>query len=166
MVEKTQFVLSEAAKSKIDSWLAKYPPEQKRSAVIPALHIAQDENQGWLSDEAMEAVADYLGLPKMAVFEVATFYSMYNLKPIGKHQISVCTNVSCMLKGSDKIAEHFKNKLGISFNETTSDGNATLKEVECLAACAGAPACMIDKTYYENLTPEKIDELLRGLSST
>lgn len=164
MTEKTQqYILSDEVKTKINHWLEKYPPEQKRSALIPALHIVQDTHQGWLSEAALEAVADYLGLPKVEVFEVVTFYTMFNLKPIGKHQINICTNVSCMLKGSDKVYHHLKDKLGISFNETTADGKITLREVECLAACAGAPACMIDKAYHENLTPEKLDEILSNL---
>lgn len=165
MTEKTLFVLSETVKNKIDHWLKKYPPEQKRSALLPALHIVQDANQGWLSEPAMEAVAAYLGLPVIAVFEVATFYTMYNLQPIGQHQINVCTNISCMLKGSDKIHQHLQKKLGLTFNETTPDGKFTLREVECLAACVGAPACLIDKTYHENLTPEKLDAILDNLNT-
>lgn len=157
------FLLSEKVKAEIDSWVEKYPLDQKRSAVIPALHIVQQANEGWISEAAMEAVADYLSLPVIAVFEVATFYSMFNLSPVGRHQISICTNLSCMLKGSDKVYRHLQDKLDISFKETTPDGKFTLKEVECLAACAGAPACMVDKTYYEHLTPEKLNEILADL---
>ena len=161
---KKQFVLSEGIKEKINSWLKKYPPEQARSALLPALHIVQDAHEGSLTETALEAVADYLQLPKVAVFEVATFYSMYNLKPVGRHQINLCTNISCMLNHSDKIHKHLKNKLGISYNETTPDGKFTLRQVECLAACAAAPVCMINKTYHGNLTPEKIDIILEELS--
>src|SRR3990167_10766456 len=114
MTEQKQFILATELKNKINHWLKKYPPEQKRSAVIPALHIVQDAHDGWLSVPAMEAVANYLDLPYIAVFEVATFYSMYNLKPVGKHQINLCTNVSCMLKDSHKIYQHLNKKLGIT----------------------------------------------------
>src|SRR3989338_1368315 len=161
---KKQLVLSEGIKEKINSWLKKYPPEQARSALLPALHIVQDAHEGSLTETALEAVADYLQLQKVAVFEVATFYSMYNLKPVGRHQINLCTNISCMLNHSDKIHKHLKNKLGISYNETTPDGKFTLRQVECLAACAAAPACMINKTYHGNLTPEKIDIILEERS--
>ena len=161
---KKQFVLSEGIKEKINSWLNKYPPEQVRSALLPALHIVQDAHKGSLTEAALEAIADYLQLPKVAVFEVATFYSMYNLKPVGQHQINLCTNVSCMLNHSEKIYKHLKKKLGVSDNETTADGKFTLRQVECLAACAAAPVCMINKTYHGNLTPEKIDIILEELS--
>lgn len=158
------FEISTDIKKEIDQWLKKYPPEQKRSAVVTALLLVQEQNNGWLSESAMNAVADYLDLAKIEVYEVATFYDMYNLKPIGKHKINVCTNISCMLMGSDEILACIKEKLGISPGETTSDGLFTLKESECLAACGGAPMCQIDDKYYhENLTQEKmlalIDEL-------
>lgn len=164
MTETQAYLFSDDVKAKINYWLSKYPHEQRQSALLPTLHIVQDANQGWLPEPALQAVADYLQLPLIAVLEVATFYTMYHLKPVGKHQIDVCTNVSCMLKGSDKIAHHLKKKLGINFNETTADGKITLREVECLAACAGAPACMIDKTYHENLTPESLDTILSELA--
>lgn len=164
MSEKT-FELSHAVKEKIDYWLAKYPREQRQSALLPALHIVQDAHAGWLSEPALQAVAHYLDLPFIAVMEVATFYTMYHLAPVGQHQIDVCTNISCMLRGSDKIAAHLKNKLGIQFGETTPDGKFTLREVECLAACSAAPACMVDKTYHEHLTPDSLDTLLSELSS-
>ena len=156
-------MLSAETRKKIDHWTQKYPPEQKQSAVIPALHIVQEENGGWLSEALIEGVAAYLEMPKIAVYEVATFYSMYELKPVGRHKISLCTNISCMLCGSAQIADYLKQKLGISFNETTEDGKFTLKEVECLAACTNAPMMMIGKTYHENLTPEKIDQILASL---
>ncbi len=151
------FVISDENRKKIDHWLTKYPPDQKRSAVIAALLYIQEQNGGWLSESAMEAVADYLQLPHIAVYEVATFYDLYELKPIGKHKISVCTNVSCMLRGSDEIVACLKKRLGIGLGETTADRQFSLREVECMAACGGAPMCQInDREYYECLTPEKM----------
>jgi NADH-quinone oxidoreductase subunit E len=147
----------------IDRWLLRYPPEQKRSGVLQALRMVQEDNHGFLTKELMDAVADYLELPHIAVYEVASFYSMYNLKPVGKHVINVCTNISCMLCDSEKILHHFQKRLEIGLNETTSDGKFTLREVECLAACANAPVAQIGKKYYENLTPEKIDKILDEL---
>lgn len=165
----TSFVLSDENKKKIDHWLAKFPANQKRSAVIAALLYAQEQNQGWLSEDAMNAVATYLELPKISVYEVATFYDMFELKPIGRHKISVCTNLSCMLRGSDEIVACLKKRLGVGLGETSSDGQFTLREVECMAACGGAPMCQVnDREYHENLTPEKmlaiIDRLEKGVS--
>lgn len=160
--ELLKALLPSAAIAEIDMWIAKYPADRKRSAVMAALRIAQD-HLNHLSTETMDAVAAYLGIPNIAVYEVATFYSMYQLKPVGKHLINVCTNVSCMLRGSDTVVDHLQKKLGIGFKETTEDGKFTLREVECLAACGGAPCCQIDKTYHENLTPEKIDKILADL---
>lgn len=156
-------LLPEHIRQEIDQWIAKYPPEQKQSAVLPALTIVQEYNKGWLSEELMQAVADYLEMPKIAVFEVATFYSMFELKPVGRHKICVCTNISCMLRGSEKIVNHLEERLGIGFNETTADGKVTLKEVECLGACANAPVFHLGKRYYEDLTPEKVDAILNEL---
>jgi NADH-quinone oxidoreductase subunit E len=156
-------LLSEQSRTEIDAWIAKYPPEQKQSAVMGALSIVQEANGGYLTTELMDAVAEYLEMAPIAVYEVATFYSMYELKPVGKHKICVCTNVSCMLCGSDDIVAHLKQKLNIGFGETTADNKFTLKEVECLGACGGAPMMQIGKTYYENLTSEKIDEILAKL---
>jgi len=156
-------LLTQTSKKEIDVWLTKYPYEQRRSALLPALHIAQDQNNGYLTDDLLQAVADYIDVPKIYAFEAATFYSMYDLKPVGRNKIFVCNSVCCMLKGSDDLMEHLKEKLDINVGETTSDGKITLKEVECLAACGGAPAVMVNKTYHENLTPEKIDEILAGL---
>jgi NADH-quinone oxidoreductase subunit E len=153
------YLLSDALKNEIDVWVAKFPADQKRSAVIPALTLVQDK-EGYLSNEMMDAVADYLGMPHIAVYEVATFYSMYDLKPRGQHKICVCTNISCMLRGSEQVVDHLKKTLKIDFNETTEDKQFTLRHVECLGACGGAPAMQIDKTYYENLTPERIDAIL------
>lgn len=156
-------LLSEETRAGIDQWLTHFPPDQKRSAVLEALRLAQHQNNGYLTEELMQAVADYLELPHIAVYEVATFYTMYHLKPVGRHVINVCTNISCMLSGSDKVLNHFKKRLDIDVNETTPDGKFTLKEEECLAACANAPMCQIGKKYYENLTPEKIDAILDEL---
>lgn len=155
-------MLSVESLKKIDREIAKYPPDFKSSAVLSALHIAQAE-KGWLSVPTMDFVAEYLGMRPIQVYEVATFYSMYDLKPVGRHKISVCTNISCMLCGSDEIVAHLKRKLGIGFGETTADGRFTLKEVECLAACGGAPMFQIGETYYETLTPQKVDEILAAL---
>jgi NADH-quinone oxidoreductase subunit E len=156
-------LLSPESRAQMDGWVAKYPPDRKSSAVMAALTIAQDQNGGWLTNELMDAVAEYLEMPPIAVYEVATFYSMYELKPVGRHKICVCTNISCLLCGSDEIVGHLKQKLGIGFGETTPDGKFSLKEVECLAACANAPMMLIGKTYYENLTAAKVDEILAGL---
>lgn len=156
-------MISAEALAQIDHWLAKYPPEKKMSAVIPALTIVQDENGGWLSNNLMDAVAVYLGMPTIAVYEVATFYSMFELKPVGRHKIAVCTNISCMLRGSDEILHHLEKNLGVRPGETTADGKFTVKEVECLAACDGAPMFMIGMRYYENLTPDKVDEILASM---
>lgn len=156
-------LISAKAKQQIETWLAKYPPDQRRSAVIPALHIVQDENGGWLSQAHLEAVADYLQIPKIAVYEVATFYSMFELQPIGRHKIAVCNSISCHLCDSADIMAHLETRLGIKMGETTADGKFTLREVECLAACRNAPAMQINKTYYENLTLDKIDTILDEL---
>ncbi len=159
MESHTEFHLSEAVKQQINHWLTKYPADQKQSAVLAALHIVQDE-QGFVSKPAMKAVAEYLEMPEIAVNEVATFYTMYKLKPTGRNTISVCTNVSCMLCGSNEIVKYLKDKLGVGFGESTPDGKFMLEEVECLAACRNAPAMMLNKTYHENLTPEKLDAIL------
>lgn len=153
------YVLSDALKQAIDVWVQKFPAERSQSAVIPALTLVQDQ-EGYLSNPMMDAVAAYLNMPAIAVYEVATFYSMFDLKPRGKHKICVCTNVSCMLRGSEKVVDHLKKKLKIDFNETTEDKAFSLHHVECLGACGGAPAMMLDKTYHENLTPERIDAIL------
>lgn len=159
----TETLLSAHVREQIDKWLTRFPADQKRSGVLQALRFAQESNNGLLTTELMDAVAAYLGLAPIAVYEVASFYTMYNLKPVGKHVINVCTNISCMLNDAEKILHCFKEKLGIELNETTPDGQFTLREVECLAACVGAPAAQIGKKYYENLTPEKIDHILQEL---
>lgn len=156
--------LSAEQRSEIDHWLAKFPGEGKRSAVIPALHIAQEGNGGWLNRELMDAVAAYLELPPVAVYEVGTFYSMFDLEPTGRHKINICTNISCMLRGSEEILDHVQKRLGIKVGETTADRRITLKqEEECLAACTGAPMMLVDEEYYTDLTPEKVDEILDKL---
>jgi NADH-quinone oxidoreductase subunit E len=161
-VKRKADLLSAAVRAGIDQWVAKYPPEEKQSAVMAALRLVQEE-QVWLSTELMDAVAEYLDMEPISVYEVATFYTMYDLKPVGRHRISVCTNISCMLCGSAEIMAYLEKKLAVKRGETTADGKFTLKEVECLAACAGAPMFMIGKTFYENLTPEKIDAILAGI---
>ena len=155
-------MLSKESLDQVKREVAKYPPERKSSAVMATLRIAQEEH-GWLSVPLMDYVAELLGMRPIQVYEVATFYSMYDLKPVGRHKISICTNISCMLCGSDAIVKHLEQRLGIKLGETTPDGKVTLKEVECLAACCGAPMFQIGKTYYENLTPEKVDRILEGL---
>lgn len=147
----------------IDRWIAKYPDGWRQSAVMEALRLVQEENGGWLTEELMNDVAAYLDMPAIAVYEVATFYSMYEHKPVGKHKLCMCTNISCMINGSDKVVGHLEQKLGIKLGETTEDGKYTLKEVECLGACGGGPAMQIDKQYYENLSPEQIDKILDEL---
>lgn len=163
MSEKKPSLLSAEIQAQIDKWLTKYPPEQKRSALLPALHIVQDAHEGWLTPELIEAVAHYLEIAPAAAFEVATFYSMYDLKPVGRYKVKVCASISCMLRGSDELLEHIQKRLGIGLNETTPDGKFTLKRVECLAACGGAPAMMINRDYCENITPQKVDEILDNL---
>jgi len=157
-------LLSEQAYQKIDREIAKFPPEQKQSAVMAALAIGQDET-GWLSPELMREVADYLGMPSIAVQEVATFYNMYNLKPTGTHKLTICTNLPCALSGSEKAAQYLKQKLGIDFHETTADGQFTLLEGECMGACGDAPVLLVNnKRMCSWMTNEKIDELLNELS--
>jgi len=155
-------MLSASALDEIEREVAKYPEGEKRSAVMAALRIAQDEH-GWLSRELMDYVAGLLELRPIQVYEVATFYTMYDTKPVGRYKICVCTNVSCMLCDSASIVDHLRKRLGIGFNETTPDGRFTLKEVECLGACGGAPMMQIGRRYYENLTPERVDAILAHL---
>ncbi len=156
-------LFSEEVRALIDKWIAKYPDEWKQSAVMAALMIVQKDNGGWLTNELMDKVASYLDMAPIAVYEVASFYSMYEHKKVGKHKICMCTNVSCMINGSDKMVEHLENKLDIKLGETTKDGRFTLKEVECLGACVGAPMMQIGEKYFENLTPELIDSILDSL---
>jgi NADH-quinone oxidoreductase subunit E len=163
MTESSKPVLSATARATIDRWMQRYPAEHKRSAVLEALRVTQEENNGWLTIELMDAVAAYLDMPPIAVYEVVSFYTMFNVKPVGRHVINVCTNISCMLCDSDTIMQHLKKRLEVGLNETTTDGRFTLREVECLAACAGAPAMQIGKKYYERLTPDKVDTILKEL---
>jgi NADH-quinone oxidoreductase subunit E len=157
-------LLSEHTRSEIDHWVARFPPEHKRSAVLQALSATQHQNQGYLTTELMDAVAEYLELPAIHVYEVASFYSMYETRPVARHNVAICTNISCMLMGSETIVEHVENKLGIKIGESTGDGRIYLKcEEECLAACAGGPMMQVDHVYYEDLTPEKVDEILDAL---
>jgi len=156
-------MLSPQAIEKIEYELTKYPADQRQAAVMSALRIVQTE-KGWLSKESISDVAQYLGMPEIAAMEVATFYNMYDLAPVGDYKITVCTNISCMLRGSDEIVSHLKSKLGIGFNEVTPDGKYCLKEGECMGCCGGAPLMHINNTkMHEFLTPEKVDEILGGL---
>ena len=164
--EQVNAELSAEERAQIDQWLARFPddPAGRQSAVIPALHAVQHHCGGWLPRARMDAVADYLGMAPARVYEVATFYGMFDVKPVGRHKVNICTNISCMLRGADEIVEHVEKKLGISLGETTPDGRITLKrEEECLAACAGAPMMLVDEAYYTDLTPEKIDRILDDL---
>ncbi|BAU48963.1 NADH dehydrogenase subunit E [Sulfurifustis variabilis] len=155
-------LLSAAAKAEIDRWTAKFPPERRRAAALAALTIVQNENRGWLTPDLIEAVAEYLDMPPVAAMEVATFYSLYDHAPVGRHKIYVCNSISCWLCGSERIIEHLEKKFGVKLGQTSPDGRFTLKASECLAACGGGPMFMIDGRYYENLTPEKVDEILGG----
>lgn len=156
-------MLSQESQAKIDREVAKYPADRKQSAVMSALRIAQDEI-GWLSPEVMDFVADYLGMPTVAVYEVATFYNMYDLKPVGKYKITVCSNLSCTLMGAGGVVEHLQSKLGIGFGETTSDGRYTLKEGECMGACGDGPLFLINnKRMFGSLSSEKVDQILAEL---
>jgi len=164
MADMNTQLLSADVIQEIDHWLTKYPADRRQSAVIPALTAAQEHNNGYLSDELMDAVADYLGISRVTTYEVATFYSMFNREPVGKYVINVCTNISCMLMGSDSVVGHLEKKLGIKMGETTTDGKFTLKiEEECLAACNGGPMMAINGHYYEKLSPARLDEVLDGL---
>jgi len=156
-------LLSEQAYKKIDRELAKFPADQRQSAVMAALAIAQDE-RGWVSPEVMQDLADYIGMPAIAVQEVATFYNMYNLKPIGKHKVTICTNLPCALSGGEKAAAYLKEKLGIDYRQTTADGQFTLVEGECMGACGDSPVLLVNnKRMCSHMSNEKIDALLAEL---
>jgi NADH-quinone oxidoreductase subunit E len=164
MSAHSQTLLDEHTREEIDHWLTKFPSDRKRSALLAALRAVQHQNHGYLTQPLMDAVAEYLDLPPIQVYEVANFYSMFETKPVGRIHISVCTNISCMLCGSDDILKYVEKKLGIKVGESTPDGKFYLKqEEECLAACNNAPMMMIDHVYYEHLTPAKIDQILDGL---
>ncbi len=155
--------LSPDALAKIDQAIAKYPPDQRQSAVMAALTIAQDE-KGWLSPETMDFIARYLGMPPIAVCEVASFYTMYDIKPVGRHKLTICTNLPCALQGANVAAGHLKQKLGIGFGETTADGRFTLKEGECMGACGDAPVVLMNnKRMLCAMSPDRIDALLKDL---
>jgi NADH-quinone oxidoreductase subunit E len=150
-------------RAEIDRHIAKYPAEWKQSAVMPALTVVQEWNGGWLTPELMDDVAAYLDIPPVAVYEVATFYAMYDLEPMGRHKVCVCNSVSCMLCGSEELIEHVQRKYGVRPGETTGDGKFTFKEVECLGACRHAPAVLVGKAYYENLSAAALDKLIEEL---
>jgi NADH-quinone oxidoreductase subunit E len=157
-------LLSDNVRGEIDHWKARFPEGRQRSAVIGALHAVQHENDGYLTAELMNEVAEYLDLPTIQVYEVATFYSMFQTKPVGRHNVAICTNISCMLRGADNIVAHVEGKLGVKLGESTPDGRIYLKrEEECLAACCGAPMMMVDHVYHENLTNDEVDKILDGL---
>jgi NADH-quinone oxidoreductase subunit E len=158
------YQLSDHVRDGIDEWKLRFPPDRQRSAVIRALHLVQHENAGFLTPEQMDAVADYLDLPPIHVYEVASFYSMFQTQPCGRNEVSICTNISCMLRGAEEIVAHVENRLGIKLGESTGDGRIFLKrEEECIAACCGAPAMQVNHRYYENLTTGMVDEILDGL---
>jgi len=156
-------MISDNAKKQIDTWIAKYPEGRQSSAVMEALKIVQAENENQLSHDTIQAVADYLNMPGIAAAEVATFYENYNHQPVGKHIIRFCHSISCMLNGSDDLIAHLETKLGVKTGEVTKDGLISVKKVECLGACVGAPMFQIGDQYYENLTTDKIDDIVDGL---
>jgi NADH-quinone oxidoreductase subunit E len=157
-------VLSEHTRHEIDEWIGRFPTGKQRSAVLSALRFTQEQNNGFLTPELMDGVAEYLRLPAVQVYEVATFYSMFETHPCGRHHVSICTNISCMLNGAEDLVKHCEKKLGIKLGESTPDGRIFLKqEEECLAACTGAPMMMVDHVFHEYLTPEKVDKVLDEL---
>ena len=157
-------LLTQATRHEIDEWVRKFPPGRQRSATISALRAAQEQNHGFLTPDLMDAVAEYLNLPPVQVYEIATFYSMFETHPCGRHHVSICTNLSCMLNGAEELVAHAEKKLGIKPNESTADRRIFLKrEEECLAACTGAPMMMVDHVFHEYLTPEKLDKILDEL---
>ncbi|MGQ4001832.1 NAD(P)H-dependent oxidoreductase subunit E [Francisellaceae bacterium CB300] len=156
-------LISLEAREDIDRVLTKFPEDQKKSAILEGLHILQDQNGGFLTDDLQTALAEYLDVSKVDVYEVATFYCMYDLAPVGKHKLNVCTNVSCMLNGAYELLSHIEKKLDIKPGQTTKDGRITLKEVECQGACCGSPMLEVDKIFYENLTVEKVNQIIDSL---
>ena len=157
-------MISDQAKKEIDIWVAKYPEGKQSSAVMQALTIVQKENNGSLTNELIQSVANYLEMPTISVQEVATFYENYNNKPVGKHVIRFCHNISCMLNGSDELISYLEEKLDVKTGEISKDGLVSVKKVECLAACVGGPMCQIGDQYYEHLTKEKLDNILEDLT--
>jgi len=157
-------LLSEETRREIDHWVAKFPPGRQRSACIAALRAAQEQNSGFLTPELMDAIAAYLKLAPIQVYEVASFYSMFETHPCGRHHVSICTNISWLLNGGEELVAHAEKRLGIKLNQSTPDGRIFLKqEQECLAACTGAPMMMVDHVFHEHLTPEKLDAILDAL---
>jgi NADH-quinone oxidoreductase subunit E len=166
MTNAEPFIINEKNVKLIDRWVKKYPKEQQRSAVVAALRIVQDQNGGWLSESAMQAVANHLSLAYIEVYEVASFYDQFELAPIGRHKISFCTNLSCQLRGVDDIVAYVEERVGARLGETSADGVFTLREAECLGACDLAPMCQVnDREYRKHLTPEKMDHILAELRS-
>ncbi|MFM2289464.1 MAG: hypothetical protein RL684_2607 [Pseudomonadota bacterium] len=164
MSAEANSVLNEHTRAEIDHWVARFPPGRQRSAVIAALRAAQEQNQGYLTPALMDAIATYLQLPPIQVYEVASFYSMFETHPCGRHHVSICTNISCMLRGGEELVAHVEKRLGIRLGESTADGRIFLKqEEECLAACTGAPMMMVDHVYHEHLTTEAVDQVLDAL---
>ena len=158
------YELSTHVREEIESWKARFPKDRQRSAVISALHAVQHENKGHVTAEQMNAIAEYLEMPSIQVYEVATFYSMFQTRKVGRNEVAICNNVACMLRGADDLVEHVETKLGLKLGESSEDGKFFLKrEEECIAACCGAPAMMVNHKYYENLTVEMVDEILDGL---
>jgi NADH-quinone oxidoreductase subunit E len=157
-------LLNEHTRHEIDEWIGRFPTGRHRSAVLSALRFTQEQNEGFLTPELMDGVAEYLRLPPIQVYEVASFYSMFETHPCGRHHVSICTNISCMLNGAEDLVAHCERKLGIKLGESTKDGRIFLKkEEECLAACTGAPMMMVDHVFHEYLTPEKVDQVLDDL---
>ncbi len=165
MVQLQEISISTEATENIRRIIAQYPADKKKSALLPVLHIVQKETEGWLTIKTMDQVAKLLEITPIEVYEVATFYSMYHIEPVGKYVIEVCQTGPCMICGSEKLLHYLKTKLGIQVGQTTPDGMFTLKTVECLGACGYAPMFQIGETYYENLTEEKVDQILDSLLS-
>lgn len=163
MTQQQAELLTEAMKTAIDDEVAKFPEGRQRSAILGAIRIVQEYGKNWIKEDELKAIADYLNVPQVYVFEVATFYTMCKQEPVGRNHIGLCTNVSCMLNGCDQIAQHIKNRLSIDYDEVSDDGQFSLEAVECLGACSTAPVCYIGEHYYENLTPEKVDEIIDDL---
>ena len=164
LAQAAQTALSGHTRQEIDRWVARFPAGRQRSAVISALRAAQEQNHGYLTTALMDAVAAYLQLPPIQVYEVASFYSMFETHPCGRHHVSICTNIACMLRGAEELVAHVEKRLGVRPGESSADGRIYLKqEEECLAACTGAPMMMVDHVYHENLTTERIDHILDEL---
>lgn len=163
--QPASFEFTPESRERAERILAKYPPDRRRSGMLPLLDLAQRQHGGWLPRAAMDHVADYIGVPRVKAYEVATFYTMYNLKPVGTHFVQVCTSLPCQLRGADGIVDACKKKLGIGLGETTADGKFTLVEVECAGACVNAPMMAVGDEYYEDLTPESTEKLLEQFAA-